>query len=83
MEQLRVAERTLTICRLFNVRHGLTADDDKLPSRFFEPTRYGALVDTALDPENMEKAKRYYYSLMGWDSKGIPTPEKLEELGIE
>ena len=83
MEQLRVAERTLTICRLFNVRHGLTADDDKLPSRFFEPTRYGALVDTALDHENMEKAKRYYYSLMGWDSKGIPTPEKLEELGIE
>jgi len=83
MEQLRVAERTLTICRLFNVRHGLTADDDKLPSRFFEPTRYGALVDTALDPGNMEKAKRYYYSLMGWDSNGIPTPEKLEELGIE
>ncbi len=82
-EQLRVAERTLTICRLFNVRHGLTADDDKLPSRFFEPTRYGALADTALGPEKMEKAKRYYYSLMGWDSNGVPTPEKLEELGIE
>ena len=82
-EQLRVAERTLTICRLFNVRHGLTADDDKLPSRFFEPTRYGALVDTALDPEKMDSAKRYYYSLMGWDSDGVPTPEKLEELGIE
>jgi aldehyde:ferredoxin oxidoreductase len=83
MEQLRVAERTLTICRLFNVRHGLTADDDKLPSRFFEPTRYGALADTALDSEKMDSAKRYYYSLMGWDSNGIPTPEKLEELGIE
>jgi len=82
-EQLRVAERTLTICRLFNVRHGLTADDDKLPSRFFEPTRYGALADTALGPEKMKKAKRYYYSLMGWDSNGVPTPEKLEELGIE
>jgi len=82
MEQLRVAERTLTMCRLFNVRHGLTADDDRLPSRFFGPTRYGALVDTALDPEKMEKAKRYYYALMGWDSNGVPTPEKLEELGI-
>jgi len=82
-EQLRVAERTLTICRLFNARHGLTADDDKLPSRFFKPTSYGALADTALDPEKMEKAKRYYYSLMGWDFNGVPTPEKLEELGIE
>lgn len=83
MEQLRVAERTLTMCRLFNVRHGLTADDDRLPLRFFKPTTYGALSDTALNPEKMENAKRYYYSLMGWDSNGIPTPEKLEELGIE
>ncbi|UCF73294.1 MAG: aldehyde ferredoxin oxidoreductase C-terminal domain-containing protein [Deltaproteobacteria bacterium] len=83
MEQLRVAERTLTMCRLFNVRHGLTADEDRLPPRFFKPTRYGPLGDTALDPEKMENAKRYYYSLMGWDSNGVPTPEKLEELGIE
>ena len=24
----------------------------------------------------------YYYSLMGWDERGVPIPEKLEELGI-
>jgi len=81
-EQLRVAERTLTMCRLFNVRQGLTADDDRLPSRYFEPTRDGATADKSLDPEEMERAKRYYYSLMGWDDNGVPTPEKLEELGI-
>lgn len=81
-EQLRVAERTLTMCRLFNVRQGFTADDDKLPERFFEPTRDGPIADKPLDPEKMERAKRYYYSLMGWDDNGVPTPEKLEELGI-
>jgi aldehyde:ferredoxin oxidoreductase len=83
MEQLRVAERTLTMCRLFNVRHGLTARDDRLPSRFFQPPGYGALVDTALDPEKMDRARRYYYSLMGWNAVGVPTAEKLEELGID
>jgi aldehyde:ferredoxin oxidoreductase len=31
----------------------------------------------------MDKAKRYYYNLMGWDAKGVPLPEKLEELCIE
>ncbi len=83
MEQLRVAERTLTMYRLLNVRQGLTADDDKLPTRFFSPPRDGALSDTSLDPKELEKAKHYYYSLMGWDEKGVPTSEKLEELGIE
>jgi aldehyde:ferredoxin oxidoreductase len=82
MGQLRVAERTLTMCRLFNVRQGLTANDDKLPERFFKPTRDGATADKSLDPEELDKAKRYYYSLMGWDDSGVPTPEKLEELGI-
>ena len=83
MEQIRVAERVLTLCRLFNLKAGFTAEDDKLPERFFRPTPDGALRDKALGFEEMESAKRYYYDLMGWDRRGIPKPEKLEELGIE
>jgi len=82
MEQLRAAERMLTMARMFNVRQGLTDEDDKLPSRFFSPTTAGPLSDQSLDPEQLEKAKQYYYNLMGWNNKGVPTPEKLEELGI-
>jgi aldehyde:ferredoxin oxidoreductase len=38
---------------------------------------------TAIDPEAMHRAKRTFYTLMGWDPvTGIPTQEKLEELGI-
>jgi len=81
-EQLKAAERTLTLCRLFNIRHGFSAEDDKLPKRFFSPTAGGALSETALNPEQLEEAKRHYYSLMGWDEKGVPTAEKREELGI-
>jgi len=83
-EMLRVAERTMTMARLFNIREGLSAADDKLPNRFFQPKRNGVLSTRFYDPEQLEKAKSYYYTLMGWDAKtGIPTPEKLLELGIE
>jgi aldehyde:ferredoxin oxidoreductase len=82
-EQLRIAERIVTMYRLINVRQGLTESDDVLPARFFAPPRDGVLSDeAALDPEKMEKAKRYYYFLMGWDEEGVPTQEKLEELGL-
>ena len=84
VELMRVAERTLTMARLFNIREGLSAADDKLPDRFFQPKRNGVLSTKHYDREQLEKAKSYYYTLMGWDAKtGIPTPEKLQELGIE
>lgn len=82
MEQVRVAERILTMFRLYNIRAGLSDEDDKLPSRFFGPTRDGALADKSLSAEEMDSAKRYYYLLMGWDEHGVPLPGKLKELGI-
>ena len=82
-EQLMVAERILTLARLVNLREGLTAADDVLPKRFFQPKTDGALSNTALDPAVMEKAKSYYYTLMGWDAQtGVPMPEKIQELEI-
>jgi aldehyde:ferredoxin oxidoreductase len=71
------------MCRLFNVREGFSADDDRLPARFFQPTRDGALSNTSLDQGEMEEAKRYYYHLMGWDDLGNPMLPKMEELGID
>ncbi len=83
-ELLLTAERTLTMARLFNVREGFTAADDKLPDRFFRPKRDGVLSNKYYDPRQLEKARSYYYTLMGWDARtGIPTPEKLVELGIK
>jgi aldehyde:ferredoxin oxidoreductase len=82
-ELLLVGERILTVARLFNIKQGLTAADDTLPERFFQPKTDGALSDKPLDRAKMEKAKSYYYTLMGWDAKGVPLPEKVEELYIE
>jgi aldehyde:ferredoxin oxidoreductase len=51
--------------------------------RFFQPKTDGILSKTKLDPAKFEQAKKYYYSLMGWDAQtGIPLPEKIEDLGI-
>jgi aldehyde:ferredoxin oxidoreductase len=84
VEILKVAERVLTLARMFNIREGFTADDDRLPNRFFQPKRNGALSDKPYDLQQLQKAKSYYYTLMGWDAKtGIPTPEKLEELYLK
>jgi len=83
VEQIKVAERILTVARLFNIREGFSEADDTLPSRFFQPKTDGVLADKPLDPAKMERAKHYYYALMGWDAhSGIPNADKLEELSI-
>ena len=82
-ELLETAERTLTTFRLINLRAGFSADDDRLPARFYQPKTDGVLADKPLDPVKMEQAKRDYYSLMGWDKEtGVPSPERLAALGI-
>jgi aldehyde:ferredoxin oxidoreductase len=83
VEALALGERVATMGRVFNVREGFTAADDTLPKRFFSPTPRGALKNTAIDPEEMDRAVHTFYRLMGWDPEtGVPTEEKLQELGI-
>ena len=80
---LEIADRIITTLRLFNIREGFTAADDKLPQRFYEPKTDGILADKPLDPIKMEEAKKQYYELMGWDREsGVPQPETLNKLGI-
>jgi aldehyde:ferredoxin oxidoreductase len=82
-EMVRTAERIMTMMRMFNIREGFGAADDKLTARFFEPKTDGVLSNTHLDPVKFEKAKSYYYSLMGWDAQsGEPLSAKVEDLGI-
>tara|TARA_B100000315_G_C14005425_1_gene332077 strand:- start:7 stop:486 length:480 start_codon:yes stop_codon:yes gene_type:complete len=83
VEALKMGERVATMARAFNLREGLTAADDSLPKRFFSPTPRGALSATAIDPEEMDRAIHTFYGMMGWDPEtGVPTEEKLQELGI-
>ncbi|EGL82815.1 aldehyde ferredoxin oxidoreductase [Caldalkalibacillus thermarum TA2.A1] len=81
-ELMKVGERAATLTRLFNLREGFTAEDDRLPKRFFKPFKEGYIKGKAPSEEDFRQAIRYYYQMMGWDEQGVPTDGKLAELGI-
>ncbi|MCW3992773.1 MAG: aldehyde ferredoxin oxidoreductase family protein [Candidatus Bathyarchaeota archaeon] len=81
-ELVKVAERTLNLARVFNLREGFTAADDWLPPRFFQPQTSGALSETAVDADALRRAIGIFYEMMGWNGDGVPLPGTLHELGI-
>jgi aldehyde:ferredoxin oxidoreductase len=81
-EILRVGERAQHLCRLFNLREGLTASDDRLPKRIMEPFSEGPAAGVEISAETLKRAKQQWYGLMGWTPEGVPTPERLAALGV-
>jgi aldehyde:ferredoxin oxidoreductase len=81
----KIGERRLNLLRMFNAREGVGRDLDTLPKRLFdEPLKGGATDGVSIPNEEFEQALNWYYSMVGWDPiTGIPTPEKLKELGLE
>ena len=73
-------ERTWNVERLFNVRAGLKREADSIPKRLLEePVPDGP---TKGEVAILEPMLEEYYRLRGWDKDGVPTQEKLKELGI-
>ncbi|MHB1004724.1 MAG: aldehyde ferredoxin oxidoreductase family protein [Chloroflexota bacterium] len=82
-ECLKVGERAITLARIFNLREGLTVDDDVLPKRFYTRFEEGPLKGQGLDYDTFLRARGDFYELMGWDREtSVPTKLKLEQLGI-
>ncbi|MDD5082044.1 MAG: aldehyde ferredoxin oxidoreductase family protein [Dehalococcoidales bacterium] len=83
VEMFKVTQRTLTLARMYNLREGHSAADDKLPKRFFQQHVGGPSANTPpYKEEEVKKGIRYYYRIMGWDEDGVPTPETLDILDI-
>jgi aldehyde:ferredoxin oxidoreductase len=82
-EMMQIGERIITLMRLFIIREGATRTDDKLPGRFFQPTKGGDQEKLTINPTEYDKVRDYYYALMGWDAVGVPLPDKVKELEIE
>ena len=67
---MEIASRVQDATRLFNIREGMTRQDDNLPQRFFrEPIGSNKNI---IKEEELEYMKDDYYRLRGWDSQGIP-----------
>jgi aldehyde:ferredoxin oxidoreductase len=74
-EVLAWGARRLQLMRIYNLREGLSAADDRLPDRFFdEPIDAGPLAGSRLDRAAFDAMIAEYYALMGWDEAGMPTP---------
>ncbi len=80
---LAIGERTQTLCRLFNIREGFTADDDKLPKRIMKAFESGPLEGVEITDEAFYGARNYWYGLMGWTQEGVPTAERVSDLGLD
>lgn len=76
-----IGDRGSNVERAFNVREGLRREWDTLPSRFLkEPLTTGPAKGHVVD---LEPLLDDFYSVCGWDIKtGIPTQQKLNELGL-
>jgi aldehyde:ferredoxin oxidoreductase len=79
-EYMKVGERLFNLKRMYNVRLGISRKDDFLPYRFLTLNRTGEGLSNQLPP--MGKLLSDYYAYRKWSEDGIPTPEKLEELGL-
>jgi len=78
-----VGERIYNLARAFNVREGFGKKDDKLPPRFFEESvPEGPLKGHPIKVQDFNRMLKEYYELNGWDRNGVPTKEKLVELGL-
>ena len=81
-----IADRAYTLERLFNIREGLTRDDDWLVDRYFdEPTPIGLPIarGKSIDRDKFKQMLDEYYELHEWDENGVPKPETLKRLGLD
>lgn len=84
-ELLRIGERVHNLQRLFNVREGLRRTDDQLPKRVLSTPEFGTYKDEQnCVIQDYQSLLDEYYKASGWNlDTGIPTKEKLLELGRE
>lgn len=81
-ELMVLGERVFNICRLFNLREGFTRKDDVLPGRMQDRLPRGATADSVISADDFDRMLDEYYEFRGWTKEGVPTPERLQKLGI-
>lgn len=81
-ELLLAGERIWNLERLYNLREGIP-EDMSAPRIFSENLDDGKKGGEAVSKERFLNARALYYQARGWDENGIPSKDKLKELGLE
>lgn len=82
-KMLKLGERNYLLLRLLASREGYSAEEDQLPKRLKEPLSAGTTEGEGISEEKLRDMLTEYYEFRGYDENGIPTREKLADLGIE
>ncbi|MBI9087472.1 MAG: aldehyde ferredoxin oxidoreductase family protein [Desulfobacterales bacterium] len=79
-EVIAAGDRIATAERLFLVRAGFSRKDDTLPDRLTkEPAPMGPAKGMVC---HLEEMLDEYYQVQKWDDSGIPSEEKISEMGL-
>ncbi|MFX1406935.1 MAG: aldehyde ferredoxin oxidoreductase N-terminal domain-containing protein [Promethearchaeota archaeon] len=91
-ELLKAGERTWNLLKMMNAKEGFTRRDDKFPSGWFKPLKFGKelikLKDffgtTLITDKIANQLLEDYYDERGWiKDSGLPSQKKLKELGLD
>jgi len=78
---MKIGERIFNQEKLFNIKAGLTRQDDTLPRRMLEePMPEGPAKGMVV---HLDEMLSEYYRIRSWDREGIPGTAKLQELGLK
>ena len=80
-EAMRVGLRAVNRLRAFNIRHGIPPELDAPSMRYGSTPIDGPAAGVGVQPV-WDRMLANYYRLMGWDERGVPRRETLEELGL-
>lgn len=80
----RVGERIVNLERAFIVREGFNREQDTLPKRILkEPLLTRGAPGEGQLVRNLDTFLDRYYEIRGWTKDGIPSQEKLKDLGLD
>lgn len=80
----RRGDRIYTMERLINHRDGISRKDDYVTKRLLEEALpRGFAQGKVIGRDNYDRMLDELYRLRGWDKDGVPTQEKVAEVGIK
>jgi len=78
----RAARRIINLTRMYNVRHGMRRENDRLPKRLIKEAFLHEGEERKITEEEQERFLSLYYRIRGWNEDGVPKPETLREYGL-
>lgn len=77
---LEIGERGYNLERLIDIKLGVSAKDDTLPERLTKELQISTNKNSKVP---LDKLKKQYYKVRGWDENGVPTKKTLKRLKIK